>query len=279
VLHYRINLQGLEACLASYYRFNAQEEADTNPDFEETGKSRNLKDLDFKETWSSYYIKDKESKAKESSADADGDPELGYLLKATSHALGREPTEPEKAKLRKAYDKHGYEAMLRLYDTDTPAKSLTAILKPLKPPPEPRKSDPLWEAICIGSFGKPYTQIEEAQQKRVGVIKRDLLKQRPDLTPAELEAAYQHYEAKNPDIEQSPDQRLKSYITILDWIQQAIDAGKVKQSARTPDEIRAGFSPLQKTYAEQYPDETPGRIEAMSESVLIAGLDMKGVAV
>lgn len=79
--------------------------------------------------------------------------------------------------------------------------------------------DALWELICLGSFGRPYTDIG-ADEKRVGKIRKELLAAAPRLTPEQLEAGYRQY-AKECGGKPSEDKRLKSPYAILSAVERA----------------------------------------------------------
>ena len=105
------------------------------------------------------------------------------------------------------------------------------------PPPKTKtREDLIFEIICIGSFGKRYEHIS-GQAGRAAKIRKALLKQSPDLTAEELEAAYRYYAKENPEFVKTSSKRLKTIDTILDWIEQAKDAAPPK--VRSITEIKA----------------------------------------
>lgn len=102
---------------------------------------------------------------------------------------------------------------------------------------EKTEQDQLFEIIALGSFGKPYPELN-GNSARAGKIRKEILKLKPDITPEYLKAGYQLYLKENPDIKHNPKNRLKSPMAIIDKCEQAYDlANRGKPTPKAPEQV------------------------------------------
>lgn len=118
-------------------------------------------------------------------------------------------------------------------DDTSPVKDKTPKTKEKSP------ADEIFEIISLGSFGKPYAELN-GNSARAGKIRKEILKLKPDITPEYLKSGYQLYLKENPDIKHNPKNRLKSPMAIIDKCEQAQDLanrGKPAPAPSSPSEL------------------------------------------
>lgn len=122
-----------------------------------------------------------------------------------------------------------------------PTKTIDDPLSEEKGKAEKERQDRLFEIIALGSFGKPYAELN-GNNGRAGKIRKALLKAKPDITSEYLKAGYQLYAKENPEIQRKPGLRLKSPDAIIDKCEQAADMNRPsKPKSVIPDHCRSNF--------------------------------------